>query len=314
MTELDRRKVLAAIGLAPAAMALTPGSAWAVANQVSITVEGDKRVIRSNGIPDHATGNFPNRRNPNRISPQAHEFRMPAVPRVTGRSTPLEHGNFGVALNGVPFDPFTAEFWNRDRRSGWRYEAMGGKVDLGLDGNNAHVQPTGAYHYHGVPTGLVRRWSPDSHSGLIGYAADGFPIYVLYGFADGRLGNPVVPMRSGWRLRQGQRPGGPGGRYDGTFVEDFEFVAGASDLDANNGRVAQTPEFPDGTYAYFLTDAFPFIPRGFSGTPDPSFRHGPPGGGQGLRGQGDGMRPPPPPGGGQRRPPPPGFGRPPPKG
>jgi hypothetical protein len=29
-------------------------------------------------------------------------------------------GLFGMALNGVPFDPGTAEFWNRDPSSGWR--------------------------------------------------------------------------------------------------------------------------------------------------------------------------------------------------
>ena len=28
---------------------------------------------------------------------------------------------------------------------------------LGTDCNNAHVQPTGAYHYHGLPEGLINR-------------------------------------------------------------------------------------------------------------------------------------------------------------
>ncbi len=296
-----RRSVLAALGLVPAALAL-PGMAWAVDNRVSISLEGGYRVIRSNGIPNHETGTFPNRRNPNRISAQSHEFRVPAMPKAAARPTALSHRNFGVALNGIPFDPFTAEFWNRDRRSGWRYEAMGGRVDLGLDSSNAHVQPNGAYHYHGLPNGLIRSWSPERHSGLIGFAADGFPIYALYGYATGQLGDPVRPMQPGWQLKRGTRPGGPGGAHDGTFVEDFEF-AGGGDLDVNNGRVTRTPDFPDGTYAYFLTDAFPFIPRSFAGTPDPSFRHGPPGG----QGGGMGGRPPPPGG----RPPPPGGPRPP---
>ncbi|NMM44197.1 YHYH protein [Rhodospirillaceae bacterium KN72] len=276
----SRRTVLATLGLVPAAFAA--GSAWAVENAVTISEEGGMRVIRSNGIPDHATGQFPNRHNPNRIAAQNYTFRIDAHPRKTGRFTPLEHGNFGVAMNGIPFDPFTAEFWRRNRQSGWRYEAMTGKVDLGLDSNNAHVQPNGAYHYHGLPVDLVKRWSTDHHSGLIGYAADGFPIYALYGFSGGRVGDEIRPMRSGWRLKQGSRPsGGPGGSYDGTFVEDFEFVDGAGDLDAANGRETQTPEFPNGIYAYFLTDSYPFIPRYFAGRPDDTFRHGPPGGGMG---------------------------------
>lgn len=36
-------------------------------NRVSITTEGTHRVMRSNGIADHATGRFPNGSNPNEI-------------------------------------------------------------------------------------------------------------------------------------------------------------------------------------------------------------------------------------------------------
>ena len=60
---------------------------------------------------------------------------------------------------------------------------------------------------------------------------------------------------------------GPGGSYDGAFVQDYNFVAGAGDLDECNGRMCITPEFPRGTYAYFLTEDWPVIPRGFRGTP-----------------------------------------------
>ena len=52
--------------------------------------------------------------------------------------------------------------------------------DGGLDDHHAHVQPTGAYHYHGLPTGLIehlRKEKDDNKMLLIGYAADGFPIY-----------------------------------------------------------------------------------------------------------------------------------------
>ena len=39
----------------------------------------------------------------------------------------------GVALNGVVFDPGTAEFWRDDPSLGWRMEAIGGPRNLGLD-------------------------------------------------------------------------------------------------------------------------------------------------------------------------------------
>src|SRR5687768_10748634 len=52
------------------------------AARVSVTVEGDKRVVTANGLPDHATGRFPNANNPNSIAPQNYRYTMPARPVV----------------------------------------------------------------------------------------------------------------------------------------------------------------------------------------------------------------------------------------
>ncbi len=252
--------------------------AWSLKNSVEISVSGDKRIIRANGIPDHETGRFPNRNNPNTIRAQNYVLRVDAAPRIRDRIEILELGKFGIAVNGVPFDPGAAEYWNRDRRSGWRYEAIGGTINLGLDKNNAHVQPNGAYHYHGLPTGLIKSWSRDIHSAIVGYAADGFPIYAEYGYVDPKdAASSVTALRASYSVKNGARPGGPGGIYDGTFVEDYEFIAGAGDLDQCNGRNTVTPDYPDGIYAYFLTARFPFVPRCFRGMPNTSFvqRRGP---------------------------------------
>ena len=210
------------MGLLAAVTAAFPAtrSAGAQDNKVSISTGGGMRLIRSNGITGHPVGQFPNRRNPNSISEQSHAFRVPMNPVPANRPAPIRRGmNFGVALNGVPFDLGTAEFWRNDPGSGWRYEALSGKINLGLDRNSAHVQPNGAYHYHGLPKGLMTGMFPDTHSPLIGCAADGFPIYGLYGYADPKQPSKgVKQMRSGWRLKRGTRDGGPGGRYDGTYV------------------------------------------------------------------------------------------------
>jgi len=85
-------------------------------NEVSIEIVGDERVIRSNGIPNHKTGRFPNRGNPNRILARSHVFRVPAQPQVAERTTPM-HGLFGVAINGVTFDTGAGEFFDGER--GW---------------------------------------------------------------------------------------------------------------------------------------------------------------------------------------------------
>ena len=267
-------------------------------NEVMMWIDDGKRHIKANGIPDHTPGQFPNAGNPNTIAVQDYTFEIPLTPSLAPNITE-RGGVFGIALNGVPFDPGTAEYWNNGQRtherSDWRYEALSGKLDLGLDTNNAHVQPTGAYHYHGITTGLVELLSEGTFTGLVGYAADGFPVYAL------------STVSSSYRVKSGQRPDGPGGDYDGTFVADYEYVEGLGDLDECNGRVGTTPDYPNGTYHYYLTSTFPFIPRCWKGTPDESFARSVPAPGQqpgkqpGFSGPGrPGHRPPRPPSNGHR--------------
>lgn len=281
-------------------------------NRVTIREENGKRIIDANGIADHDVGKFPRRGNPNSIAPQNYHFEMTLQPKIAARASYVSMGNFGVAVNGLVFDPAAAEWYRGYPDSGWRYEAKSGKINLGLDINNAHVQPQGAYHYHGIPTLLVKKLNPDDQPRMVkvGWAADGFPIYARWDHSDAKdASSSMKSMRSSYRLKQGTRPGGPGGKFDGTFVEDYEYVQGSGDLDECGGRTGPTPDHPEGEYHYVLTDDYPFIPRLFKGTPDASFSHRgpPPGGGPpGMRGQG---RPPfgqrPPRGGGFGPPPPP---------
>ena len=297
-----RRRAASGWSIVALALGLTVG-----ASAATITVEGDVRVIRSDGLPSHETGEFPNPGNPNRIRAISRVWRVPASPSLTESLGLVPLGVFGVALNGVPFDPGAAEWWRGDPRLGWQVEAQGPGVDLGLDRNHAHVQPSGAYHYHGVPTGLLEDLGADgSRMVQVGWAADGFPIYARYGYVDpSDATSEVVPLDPSYRLRDGNRPGGengPGGAYDGRYVQDHKYVAGAGDLDECNGRFGVTPEFPDGTYAYFVTDAYPHVPRCWKGTPDLSFARGglsgearPPQGGPPPHGGGPpGGHPPPP--------------------
>ena len=254
-------------------------------NRVVIEKKGTKRVVSSNAIPVHNVGRFPNRGNPNEIRPQALQIELPADPQPAPVITFIHHQagerdrhppgpplKFGVALNGLLFDPGAAEFYQGDPVLGWQYEALSGAVPLGLDENFAHVQPTGAYHYHGIPAGLLKQlgYKDGKHSPLIGWAADGFPIYCKWGFQDPEDANSkVIELRPSYRLKAGERPGGrePGGKFDGAFVRDYEYVDALGDLDECNGRRCVTPDFPGGGYAYFLTGDWPVIPRAFRGTP-----------------------------------------------
>jgi hypothetical protein len=192
-----------------------------------------------------------------------------------------------VALNGVVFDPGTAEIYqDGDRSSPWRYEALLSNTEmgttprirtgLGLDTSHAHVQPNGAYHYHGLPTLLMERLSGgEKKMTHVGWAADGYPVYAVHAPAKAEdASSPLRAMKSSYRLKKTARPGGedaPSGQPDGSFGLDYEYVAGSGDLDEFGGRTGPTPEFPQGTYYYVLTEDWPFIPRAHRGTPDPSF-------------------------------------------
>ncbi len=229
--------------------------------QVDMTLRGNTRIIASNGVPSHRVGRFPNGGNPHRIAAQNHRFEVSVSPRA-GNPRSLQNGaSFCVAVNGVPFDPNATEYWQGNPRSGWQYNALGGAVGLGLDANYAHVQPGGAYHYHGLPVDLMQQlgWSAAEASPLIGFAADGFPIYALTAEGNGR----VVRMTSSYQLKSGNRPGGgqPSGRYDGAFMQDYEYRAGSGSLDECNGAQVTTADYPGGTYAYFITDTYPVLPR-----------------------------------------------------
>ncbi len=283
--KIYRRDLIAgavgATGVGVGALLLQPKTKADVTSQTKFTVEGSVRFVQSNGLPGHEIGDFPNRHDPIAVKSQSHQLRMPLQPARSDKPIPLNMWWFGVALNGVPFDP-SGPFWEGDVSSGWQFEVLhpANSIALGIDRNNAHTQVGGMYHYHGLPDGLIAQLTsrnPFRTMQLLGYAADGYPIYGPE--CPENADDPASPtrrLRSSYRLSDHKRSSGPLGRPDGRFVEDHVYDPEFGDLDECNGRIGPTPEFPDGTYYYVLTDGFPYIPRYYRGRPDKSFQHGPP--------------------------------------
>ncbi|MEM6617981.1 MAG: YHYH protein [Pseudomonadota bacterium] len=221
------------------------------------TISGDSRCITSNGVPNHAIGQFPNSGNPHSFRSQQVSLCVDATPARTGLTVtaPLS----GVTLTGIPIRPGTADYYDggsprgfsRDPSSGWNLEGMGAADQLGIDAQNAHVDHRGLYHYHGMPAALINL----NGGTLMGYAADGFPIHYAGDKA-----------QASYVLKTGARPTAPGGAYDGRYVEDWRYAAGSGNLDECNGAMV------NGSYVYFATDTYPFFPRCFKGTVSADFK------------------------------------------
>ena len=258
---------------------------------VKMEIVGTNRVIMANSIPNHKVGLFGNvagSLNPNAIKAQNKTYTITNQPVKAAQffsltnATTLSLWSFGVLLNGVELDPIAAEPWPHQglmaANVSWEWNLEATNVKIGLDCNNAHVQPTGKYHYHGSPTLYLQNANiPTNKMTLVGYAADGFPVYYKYAYTNATDANSVVvAMTSSYRLKSGKRPGdgvtAPCGSYDGVYSNDYEFISGLGTLDQANGREGVTPEYPSGTYYYLITDDFPNIPRYFRGNPAPEFK------------------------------------------
>lgn len=236
---------------------------------VQITAVGAQCTIRSNAVPNHdfnATGRFHDR-----VKPQSQNYTITSQPRKASQNTPLSLTmDNAVFLNGVKLDLIAAGCFGvgdgrigcNNMKSPFRYGPMAPTAKFGTDEHNAHTQPDGTYHYHGNPMVLFEQKQPTQPSPVIGFAADGFPIFG----STIRAGDQLRKARSSHQLKKGTRTGGPGGAYDGTFVDDWIYVAGSGDLDECNGMDQ------DGLYGYVVTDTYPHVMACFKGTPDESFR------------------------------------------
>lgn len=158
---------------------------------------------------------------------------------------------------------------------------------FGEDNAGAHAAPPNEYHYHDGSMIVSGAWTlgightagtygnggiaecsvipylrgglrhPDGHSKIMGICADGYPVYGPYGYSTATNANSGTRrMTSGYtvntvRTANGTTPPVNATYPLGMFVEDWSFTGGG-DLDTHNGRYCVTPEYPNGTYAYFL--------------------------------------------------------------
>ena len=240
---------------------------------LTISASAGKCRMQSNGVPNHDF-NDGQQSFPNNLSEQAYDYYITTSPIFSSSNTALAIGSDnGLMLNGVKVDLLAAAcFGIGDEKTGcgnmsqpWRFDPMFPANGFRVDTHNAHVQPSGSYHYHGSPNAM---FATDTavESPLVGFAADGFPIFGSW-FDDNGF---VRKALSSYTLKSGTRQAipdyaTPSGDYDGTFRDDYEYIEGLGDLDECNGMQV------NGVYGYFVTGSYPYIMGCLKGEMDPSF-------------------------------------------
>ena len=238
----------------------------------NFSVAGSHCTFSSNGLPNHDVGGA------------AVEFvaaltaspsllKVSSAPRAAAATTGLTdarldavmlNGAFLRSLDSICYTTANAKATCNNANQAWRYDSRSSQSGVALDAHHGHVDSDGGYHYHGASDALFDQF-PTSESPVIGFAADGFPLYGSY-FTDAN--GELRVARSSYALKSGARPAGtdsPGGNYDGTYRDDYEYVEGAGDLDECNGMARS------GGYGYYATNTYPWAIGCLQGTPNSSF-------------------------------------------
>ena len=324
-------------------------SAPAYAGVLQVSYSDTWVYLRSSGLGYHVMGPWylnaaHTQMFPNFPANQNVLYRIPRTPSVPATKSLTPAGAIGYSVDGV------ALFDNRDTFSyinanGSDASPMGAGRGDGIWNRDAYVnegvtfdaafahQAGSNYHYHANTPALRHQLgdhvdydpatktyreqstAPGRHSPIIGWLADGHPLYGPYGYSSPLdAGSGVRRMTPGYAKRDGSNgltslsatgrttlpawaaraqsrsatlgatqhgpavtPAHPLGHYieDYDYLGDFGRTPGVDfDLDLYNGRFCVTPEFPEGTYAYFLaieadgTPKFPYtIGRWFHGSP-----------------------------------------------
>jgi hypothetical protein len=269
---------LLTLGIAAGAFAAPPQVECWMLNEIGRTgyngLEADVQAVKYNAnhvyvscssVPAYQIGPWPG--NPNTPVDGNWTFRITRNPQPKAApKTATGLGAIGVWVNGVAiYNASDARSYNN--RNIWHQNAIAVEGPS-FDGCGGHPAPNQQYHNH-QNAACIHAEGPALHSSIVGFAFDGYPVYGPYAFAGTDGTGAIRMMRSSYRKRSiTQRTSLPDGtaltstNYGpavsatyplGYYIEDFEYVAGLGDLDTSNGRFCVTPEYPNGTYAYFVT-------------------------------------------------------------
>ena len=203
-------------------------------------------------------------------------------------------GTSGILLNGVAI--YNANDGNTYNNYGFWYRNAYFFEGYSFDNCSGHASISspvnGLYHHHCLPNCYSTATTTTSHSPLLGYALDGFPIYGPYGYTNATnsssglkklsssyyaysypngirstLGNGTAisnssnygPSTSTTYQLNHKNSSSYVAMTSGAFLYDWVYSSSYGDLNAYNGRFQVTPEYPNGIFCYIFTATYPFV-------------------------------------------------------
>ncbi len=184
-----------------------PNASYKLATSVS------KRVVTFNDLPiNHTTGVFPIAsndpahqydQNPNHIAAQSFSWSLAHNPKRAAKPTCTPLGPIGVLKDGVVlYNALDAQ-----GRDAGAHEV--------LDRCAGHPDPSSTYHHHDIPPCILNK-TRDGRATLVGYALDGFGIYVV------RNSRGVMPTNTQLDACHGTTGKVP---WNGHMVRIYHYVA-----------------------------------------------------------------------------------------
>ena len=285
-------------------------------SQVSTVLSSSGYIITitSDCLPHPSKpGTFPNSNNSNYIYPQnfTRDIRL-RVGENDDNPTSITVDDIGILANGIILYtvfgvtkiPNTDNTGTDTSEIGFNWNPVYFLSRFGSDDLGGNPDSNGIYHHY--DSTFLKKWSyiginnlyyystnyendmfrhPNGHSKILGIMMDGYPLYGPYGYTTA-IDNTsdIVRITTSYRYKI-ILDEGRSSETDypkGSFTQDYEFVSDLGKLDEYNGRFCKTPEYPDGTYAYFITidsdnnPEFPYILGSkFKSTPSTSSTYNP---------------------------------------
>jgi hypothetical protein len=266
---------------------------------ITIVSDGDPYpALAGNPLTNTAARLFPG--NSNSITEQNYSFTFSyrgGTNTINPQQVPV--GSIGIALNGVIIHSpryttaslpgitgtlapafewdsvFNRAAFGADTCGGFplsngRYNYQSGLfLTNGWTGNTTLIASN--TYFNGTAFGIDKFRHADGHSKILGFMFDGYPIYGPYGYISALNAlSGTRQMTSSYR-KKAAAAAGRSYTYSqypaGTFIQDYEYALNSGTLDQYNGRYCLTPDYPAGTYAYFLSfengnlnaPAYPYI-------------------------------------------------------